>query len=506
MRGFVEVLRPFQVRGWLFDQTDPEARLRVQVRVNGQPVGSAIANLFRQDLADAGVGDGHYAFVVNVTGTLPLDTPEAITVETVEADGTVQPVPILATVAIEKVHVQTTERLQESTVRGFFAVHSDEITGWAFDSTRPNVHLNVVVESDGRQLGQTLANVFQPHLVQANIGTGDHGFVLKAPPAEAPLVQGKVTAFAFDADGKKIALGVAVHQPAAKANDSPAPPAQNVVRFPADVIDSKHYPVIVLGAARSGTSAMAQALTTSGSYEGFEEGHFLDLLQPMLRSVADFYAARAEEWSPERSTLIGNVPQRFIVDGVQHIFIQAARHAFPSGRWVDKTPRPSMINVAPSLREIWPNARFIFMRRRAIENLESRLRKFPNTDFETHCREWALVIQNWYAIADQLKGAALEVDQLYLARNPTAVTSTLRDFLRLSDESANRIAQALANDQPERTESHFGAIADIKNLGWSSQQVEIFRSVCGEAMRLAGYSEGSDYYLSPEMPREMVKW
>jgi hypothetical protein len=505
MRGFVEALRPFQVRGWLFDQTDPEARLQVQVRVNGQPVGSAIADLFRQDLADAGVGDGHCAFVVNVTGTLPLDTPEAITVVTLEADGSVQPVPILATVAIEKVNVQTTERLQESTVRGFFAVHSDEITGWAFDSTRPNVHLSVVIECEGRPLGRTLADIFQPHLVQANIGTGDHSFMLKAQTGELPLVQDKVTAFAYDAEGKKIALGVAIHQPVATASDAPVQ-APNVVRFPSDIIDSKQHPVIVLGAARSGTSAMAQALTTSGVYEGFEEGHFLDLLQPMLRSVEDFYEARAEEWSPARSTLIRNIPQRFIVDGVQHIFIQAARHAFPTGRWVDKTPRPSMINVAPLLREIWPNARFIFMRRRAIENLESRLRKFPNTDFETHCREWALVIQNWYAIADQLKGAALEVDQLYLARNPAAVTATLRDFLRLSDESVSRIAQALATDQPERTESHFGAIADITNLGWTPQQLDIFRSACGEAMRLAGYSEGSDYYLSREMPREMVKW
>jgi hypothetical protein len=504
--GLVEVLRPFQVRGWLFDQTDPDTRLRVQVRVDGQLVGSAAADLFRQDLADAKVGDGHHAFVVNVSGVLPLDNPERITLESVEADGSFEPVPILDTVGIEKVTVQAEERRQESSVRGFYSVRPpNEISGWAFDSARPDSHLSIVVEAGGRPAGSTLANIFQAYLVQAGIGNGDHGFALSTPAIEPALTQENVAVFALDSADQKIPLGIAVPHSVAAAQDTSAQ-VQIAVRFPSNIVDCQQRPVIVLGAARSGTSAMAQALTESRAYEGFDEGHFLDLLQPLLHATSDFYEARAEEWSPARSTLIGDIPQRFIEEGLQHIFVEAARHAFPTGRWVDKTPRPGMINIAPLLREIWPNARFIFMRRRAIENLESRLRKFPGTDFETHCREWALAIQNWYVIANKLKGAALEVDQLYMARHPASVASTLRTFLGLSNDAVMLITQALANDQPERTDNQFGAIANLASLGWSSEQIETFRSICGEAMLLAGYSEGSDYYLSKEVPREMVNW
>lgn len=45
--------------------------------------------------------------------------------------------------------------------------------------------------------------------------------------------------------------------------------------------------------------------------------------------------------------------------------------------WVDKTPDPRMIKCVPRLKRAWPNAKFIFVKRRGIENLESRIKKFP---------------------------------------------------------------------------------------------------------------------------------
>ena len=41
--------------------------------------------------------------------------------------------------------------------------------------------------------------------------------------------------------------------------------------------EMESYPVFVVGAARSGTSAMAQALVKATRYQGFAEGHVLDI-------------------------------------------------------------------------------------------------------------------------------------------------------------------------------------------------------------------------------------
>ena len=279
--GFVEALRPFQVRGWVVDRASPETRLRVRVSLRGRLAGAAMADLFRQDLADAGVGDGRHAFVVNVTESLPLQRPESITVEVEEADGETTTLPMLPTLAIETTDVATKERPPETSVTGFFAVVSPvEVMGWAFDSARPDMHLKVVVEEGGRVVGEAIASRFQRDLVQAGIGSGDHGFVFVVPQSGASLRPPLVEVFAISGAGQRVPLGIAVSKQASDPAAAPQPP-----QFPSDIVDAEQYPVIVLGAARSGTSAMAQALTSSGVYAGFEEGHFLDLLQPLRQTV-----------------------------------------------------------------------------------------------------------------------------------------------------------------------------------------------------------------------------
>ena len=48
--------------GWAWYPSEPERRVRLRFLVNGEPVGSVAANMFRGDLRTAGMGDGSYAF------------------------------------------------------------------------------------------------------------------------------------------------------------------------------------------------------------------------------------------------------------------------------------------------------------------------------------------------------------------------------------------------------------------------------------------------------------
>jgi hypothetical protein len=50
------------ISGWCWDAAAPERRVKLIVLVDGEPVGTTTADMFREDLAVAGMGDGSHAF------------------------------------------------------------------------------------------------------------------------------------------------------------------------------------------------------------------------------------------------------------------------------------------------------------------------------------------------------------------------------------------------------------------------------------------------------------
>ena len=50
------------VRGWVWDSDHPEARLSVEIRAGGIPLGRVAAGEYREDLKQAGIGNGDYAY------------------------------------------------------------------------------------------------------------------------------------------------------------------------------------------------------------------------------------------------------------------------------------------------------------------------------------------------------------------------------------------------------------------------------------------------------------
>ncbi len=51
-----------QINGWAVDPDRPGARLAVEISIDGQPAESVVADRYRSDLLQAGVGDGYQAF------------------------------------------------------------------------------------------------------------------------------------------------------------------------------------------------------------------------------------------------------------------------------------------------------------------------------------------------------------------------------------------------------------------------------------------------------------
>ena len=86
--GFEGEAGPFRCRanGWAVDPDDRYADLNIRILSDGVEVASGVANLFRQDLLDAGVSpDGISAFHINLWGLVSLNIPHLITAQAQDA-------------------------------------------------------------------------------------------------------------------------------------------------------------------------------------------------------------------------------------------------------------------------------------------------------------------------------------------------------------------------------------------------------------------------------------
>ena len=336
---------------------------------------------------------------------------------------------------------------------------------------------------------QSLADLYRVDLEKDGIGTGDHAFIFNFANRLSDDDLSKVSARVVREDGTPEPLPIL---PDAARVLPQRLFARTPLEFRGMKSDDHQAPIFVLGTARSGTSAMAQALLKL--FPGHMEGHFIDLLAHLAVVTNRFYEQNADEMAVDKYTMVSAVPVKYVHHALDAMFVKIIQDIFPPGRWVEKTPNSNMIHLAPRLRNIWPNSRFIFMKRRFLENLQSRMRKFPNYDFERNCQEWSTAMAAWHRVRSYLAGSALEIDQDYLSTKPEEVASALHEFLDLTEMEDRRLGQALRSDRPERTSESTDHYVDLAGMGWTEPQIEEFKRTCLKWMDAFGYSTDGAYF------------
>jgi len=252
-------------------------------------------------------------------------------------------------------------------------------------------------------------------------------------------------------------------------------------------------PVFVLGNVRSGTTAIGNALQTAG-YPGWTEGHIFPLLHDLQKKI--------DWWMDHEAPFMGggwgidfldpHALQSVLVGYFEELYL--SHHL--STNWVDKTPGPEMIEAAPFLQSLWPQAKFIFCHRRGIENVKSQLRRFNeepgvNLGFEEACKIWARSMELWADVRNSLEKAYIELDQAEMANNPADVARKIAGLLGLSSGAASAVLRAITESMPERTASTF-APESLDETGWTDEQKAFFVSACGATMQKFGYTLGDD--------------
>ena len=254
-------------------------------------------------------------------------------------------------------------------------------------------------------------------------------------------------------------------------------------------------PIFVIGSARSGTSIITTAIRSGANISGCNEGHFLSLISFLMPEIESYYSKR-ESLMNKKGFMISHTNCNDVIEKVLEVFGNACDSFYENEVWIDKTPDMGMIKASPYLLRIWSEARFIHAKRRGIECINSRLKKFPQVPFKTHCAIWKTCMESWLEVRESLNNKYIEIDQREIALKPISIAHKIGNFLNFDDEQIEKVNNAFSTKRPEFTggKEEFKA-KNIEEFSWSEQQIKTFRAICGSINKKMGYSETSSYYL-----------
>ena len=165
-----------EIGGWVWDSTNPGTAVSVDIYADGRRLATVRADLFRQDLADAGKGNGAHAFLYVPPPSVKDGWLHRITatIAGTNVDLSQLPRPIVCGMNVEAMD-------------GYEGSHDttdcELISGWAWDATQPDRAIDVDVYDGGRLLGTVAADQLRGWLHDAGYGSGRHGFVCLTPAA-----------------------------------------------------------------------------------------------------------------------------------------------------------------------------------------------------------------------------------------------------------------------------------------------------------------------------------
>ena len=239
--------------------------------------------------------------------------------------------------------------------------------------------------------------------------------------------------------------------------------------------------VFILGAQRSGTTKLAELLRQVFGYSGGAEGHSFRYLartiedrQQIVRTIPpgayDFHAAGYDAIEREMTLAI----------------YRLVRSRFNGQNWVDKTPYADMVTAAPLLARHIPNNCFIFIHRNGLHAVASSQAKWPSLFFEDSCRRWADTVEAFLSVRDQLP-SLLTISMEQMVSDPTGFTRSVAGFLGENVPPDEAILDFFKSPSGSSLATPGVDMRGLSQMGWTAEQAETFRQICGAGMEALGY-------------------
>jgi hypothetical protein len=251
-------------------------------------------------------------------------------------------------------------------------------------------------------------------------------------------------------------------------------------------------PVFVFGSVRTASSLLVAALKSIG-YAGENEGHLFHLFRRLDDDIHRYYEVFEKYAVP--GTTLHRVPESAARTWFEDSVRGLTAGLYGGDRWVEKTVNLESLSSVGVYRRLWPGSRIIFSRRRPIENIQSRLAKFPQHDFRYHVVNLVQIYGSWLKIRRSLEGW-IELDQYEIATDPGAAAGAIARLLTLSETERGAVADFMANRHPQRTASSYVPLS-LDDLDWTEEMKRFFRRKTAAVNEAFGYSNDADYWADP---------
>jgi hypothetical protein len=263
-----------------------------------------------------------------------------------------------------------------------------------------------------------------------------------------------------------------------------------------------HNPILVVGAGRSGTSIMLQALGEhSLILSADRESPFL----PYVGYLAHPFEFR-DNRDYHRDSL--NMPVEEAYGQLRKLCFEAVfgadyglqgrlkdvgrREALRKRYWCAKT-FPNAVE-AKGLTRLYPNIKFIYMFRNGYDvvNSRSRFRGMSSASFEEHCRVWAAHTEKYAYLCEMEE--AVPVRQEDVAADPDGVFQRVQAFIGLPfEDGPSKFAKStLIHSLDRKTEQQVNVSQVFEERrpiyeSWTPEQRTTFKTLCGAGMDELGY-------------------
>jgi sulfotransferase family protein len=151
--------------------------------------------------------------------------------------------------------------------------------------------------------------------------------------------------------------------------------------------------------------------------------------------------------------------------------------------------------VAKGLMRLYPKTKFIYIIRNGCDVVQSmtKFSGFCQQEFEDQCRAWAQAVEKYRYLADL--ESAIEIRHEQMVSRPEELFQNIFSFLSVKnhESSANYVKNKIVHplDKPTQSAVNVGKFFSKRKPSyesWSLEQREIFKRICGESMREAGYA------------------
>lgn len=201
-------------------------------------------------------------------------------------------------------------------------------------------------------------------------------------------------------------------------------------------------------------------------------------------ATAAYYATHRP--ALQQGTLLARIPESNWHEQINIVFRGIVEKYSPEAFIVDKTPTIEPLYALEHIQGMWPDAKFIYCRRRGIDNVMSKQRKWPDRPFENHCREWAAVNDLWDEKKKSLRSEWIEVDFFDLFDNGQEVAGRIGKLLALTSAEIELSANRLGATRPQDSSSDMTFVR-LSDTGWTDEQSNLFTRICGATMERCGY-------------------